>query len=141
MHASTAIKWLHRATTLVLLMLTGAYLLYQHSINSPPDDRLWRKKPLTEDITLYITKYNGGGATVSDVYRYYLGNNTLKLEQLGESEPFLVSDTGSARVNGSANTVSVVLTGRVYSFTNSVLVYSGGVAILPAITLHATGEP
>lgn len=140
MHASTAIKWLHRATTLVLLMLTGAYLLYQHSINSPPDDRLWLKKPLTEDITLYITKYNGGGATVSDVYRYYLGNNTRTLEQLGESEPFLVSDTGNARVNGSANTVSVVLTGRVYSFTNSVLVYSGGVAILPAISLHATGE-
>ncbi|YCI82132.1 hypothetical protein M1D83_02690 [Enterobacteriaceae bacterium] len=141
MHVSTAIKWLHRVVTLLLIILVGGYLAYRYSMNSPPDDSLWLKKSLSQDTTLYITRYNGGGATVSDVYRYYLADDTQTLQQLGESQPFLISDTGNASVSGHDDSINVVLTGRVYSFSNSMVFYREGKAVMPLITFHATGVP
>ena len=108
-------------------------------MNGPSDDVLAGKKQLSENVTLYVTKYNSGGATVSEVYRYYLGDDRQTLKQLNENEPFLVSDNGAATVNAYGNTVNITLTGRIYSFTNSALFYSQGVAVIPVINLNATG--
>jgi hypothetical protein len=86
-----------------------------------------------------VTRYEGGGATVSEIYRYYLGDDRQTLKQLNESEPFLVSDNGAATVSAYGNTVNITLTGRIYSFTNSTLFYSQGVAVMPVINLNANG--
>ncbi|WP_342322329.1 hypothetical protein AAEY27_18870 [Kosakonia sp. BYX6] len=139
MRASMVIKWLHRVTTATLLLLVAGFLLYQYMMNGPKDDTLFSKKQLSENVTLYVTKYNGGGATVSDVYRYYLADDKQTIEQLNHSEPFLVSDTGGAHVSGYGNTVNVKLTGRVYSFSNSTLFYAGESAVIPVINLNAIG--
>ncbi len=139
MRASMVIKWMHRLTTICLLIIVGGYLAYQYIMHGPYDDSLALQKPLSDNITLYVTKYNGGGATVSDVYRYYLGTHNLSLKNIQQSEPFLVSDKGDAVISGYGNNVNVKLAGRVYSFNNSVLFYSNSVAVIPVITLNATG--
>lgn len=141
MPANTAIKYLHRLTTAILALLVVGFLLYQHFINGPPDDSLAYKKQISENVWLYVTKYNGGGATVSDVYRYYLDGSLSGdvLPHLADRQPFMVSDAGNAAVTGYGSTVNVRVTGRVYSFTNSDLFYSGDTAIMPVINLAATG--
>lgn len=139
MRGSMVIKWLHRFITLALLIIVGCYLAYQYLMHAPNDDTLAIQKPISESITLYVTKYNGGGATVSDVYRYYLAPKDQTLKELQENEPFLVSDKGDAAISGYSDTVNVKLAGRVYSFNNSVLFYSNGVAVMPVINLNATG--
>ncbi len=45
-----------------------------------------------------------------------------------------------AQVTGYGNHLNVTLTGRVYSFTNSDLFYSDGVAIMPVISFTANGS-
>lgn len=140
MPANTAIKYLHRLTTVILALLVAGFLLYQHFINGPPDDSLAYKKQLSESVWLYVTKYNGGGATVSEVYRYYLDGSLSGdvLPRLADRQPFMVTDAGNAAVTGYGSTVNVRVTGRVYSFTNSDLFYSGDAAIMPVINLAAT---
>ena len=137
MLSSTVIKWLHRALTAVLLV----YVAFQYMASQPPEDEFIAQKQITSDVYLYVTKYQGGGATVSDVYRYYLdakqpGN---PLEHLKKRVPFMVADTGDAKITGYGTHVNAVITGRVYSFTNSVFFYSGNVAVMPIINLNATG--
>ncbi|WP_320459482.1 hypothetical protein [Lelliottia sp. CFBP8978] len=137
------IKWLHRLLTIVLALMVGGFLLYQYYINGQPDDSLAFKKQVSGDVWLYVTKYNGGGATVSDVYRYYLdgpiADDSQVMKAISERQPFLVSDTDSATVTGYASTVNIRLNGRVYSYTNSDVFYVNGVAILPVININAYG--
>ena len=141
MPANTAIKYLHRLTTVILALLVAGFLLYQHFINGPPDDSLAYKKQISENMWLYVTKYDGGGATVSEVYRYYLDGSLPGdvLPHLAERQPFMVTDVGNAAVTGYGSIVNVRVTGRVYSFTNSDLFYNGDTAIMPVINLAATG--
>ncbi|WP_231604208.1 hypothetical protein [Leclercia sp. J807] len=74
-----------------------------------------------------------------DVYRYYLDNKNQTIEQLRESEPFLVSDNGSAIISGYGNTINVKLSGRIYSFSNLTMFYAQENLVIPVINLTATG--
>ncbi|MEL4014230.1 hypothetical protein [Dryocola clanedunensis] len=143
MPGNTVIKWGHRILTAVLLLLVLGYVGFQIFFNGPPDDGLVSSQKVNESTWLYVTKYNGGGATVSDVYRYYLDGRLAAnpLKHLGESTPFLVSDAGNAKVTGDGNRINVTLTGRIYSFTNSIVFYSDGAAFMPVISIIANGVP
>ncbi len=138
MHVSTAIKGLHRLTTILLLIIVTGYFSYEYFMKSRSDDRLVIKKEVTENVTLYVTQY-GGGATVPDVYRYYLNNKNQTIEQLRENKPFLVSDNGNAIISGYGNTVNVNLSGRIYSFSNLTMFYTQEKLIIPVINLNAKG--
>ncbi len=89
---------------------------------------------------MYVTKYKGGGATVSDVYRYYLDTKLQDnlLEHLKKRSPFMVADTGDAKISGYGSHVNVNLTGRVYSFTNSDLFTQ---VMWPSCPLSALTQP
>ncbi|WP_313385789.1 hypothetical protein [Pantoea sp.] len=99
----------------------------------------WLHRALTALLLLIVVGY----ATIhySDVYRYYLDTKQQgnPREHLKKRTPFMVADTGSARITGYGSHVNVTITGRIYSFTNSDLFYAGNVAILPVIDLNATG--
>ncbi len=138
MGVNTIIKWLHRFTTILLIIIVGGYLSYEYLMNSRNDERLTLKKDISENVTLYVTQY-GGGATVPDVYRYYLDKKNQTIEQLRESEPFLVSDNGSAIISGYGNTINVKLSGRIYSFSNLTMFYAQENLVIPVINLTATG--
>ncbi len=138
MHVSTAIKWLHRLTTILLLIIVAGYFSYEYFMKSRSDDRLVIKKEVTENVTLYVTQY-GGGATVPDIYRYYLNDKNQTIAHLRKSEPFLVSDNGNAIISGYGNTVNVKLSGRIYSFSNLTMFYAQENLVIPVINLTATG--
>lgn len=134
MSPSTVIKWAHRILTLVLLLLVLGYFAYQRAMGPPNDDALLSAKQIGPDTWLYITE-NQGGATVSDVYRYYLSAElkTDPLKALGHIAPFLTADTADAKVNKWGNRVSINLSGKVYQFTSSVFYTSDGIAMTPSI--------
>ncbi|QDK19119.1 hypothetical protein ES815_12710 [Leclercia adecarboxylata] len=138
MHVSTAIKWLHRLTTILLLIIVAGYFSYEYFMKSRSDDRLVIKKEVTENVTLYVTQY-GGGATVPDIYRYYLDDKNQTIAHLRKSEPFLVSDNGNAIISGYGNTVNVKLSGRIYSFSNLTMFYAQENLVIPVINLTALG--
>lgn len=139
---NTVIKSLHCTLTAVLLLLVGGDAAYQYYFNAPPDDVFFSRQKVTDTTFLYITRYKGGGATVSEVYRYYLDGNLSgdPMEHLKSRAPFLVSEVSNAKVTGYGSHVNVTLTGRVYSFTNSDLFYSDGIAIMPVISFTANGS-
>lgn len=138
MHVSTAIKWLHRLTTILLLIIVAGYFSYEYFMKSRSDDRLVIKKEVTENVTLYVTQY-GGGATVPEIYRYYLDDKNQTIAHLRKSEPFLVSDNGNAIISGYGNTVNVKLSGRIYSFSNLTMFYAQENLVIPVINLTAIG--
>ena len=72
MQRNTVIKRLHCLLTTILLLVVCGFLKYQYSFNAPSHDSFVSKQKLSDTVTLYITKYDDGGATVSDVYRFYL---------------------------------------------------------------------
>ena len=133
------IKLLHRTLTLTLLAIVIGYFAYQKYYYATPDDDLYSTHQISEKIWLYTTKYKGGGATVSEVYRYYLDGKlgSAPLEHLAEHRPFLIADVGDAQVTGQGNLVNVTVNGRVYSFTNSAAFYVGDEAVMPVINLVA----
>lgn len=140
MHVSTAFKWLHRSTTVVLLILVGGYFLQSYIEDNRRDELLVIKNKITNSTTLYVTKYERGGATVSEIYRYYLSDNTQPYEKVIEGNPFLVSDKSDALISGYGNTINVKLTGKIYSFSNLTMFYSQDNLIIPVININATGE-
>ncbi len=91
---------------------------------------------------LYITQYQGGNATVSDVFRYYLSGELSgdPLKAVGEMKPFLTADTGTAVVTKIGRLVTVHVKGKIYNFTNSVMYTSKDTAVFPVIELYASGE-
>jgi hypothetical protein len=109
--------------------------------NAPSHDSFVSKQKLSDSVTLYITKYDDGGATVSDVYRFYLDkdNSGNIMKALEDRSPFLEANTSNVTASAYGNTVNVKITGKVYSFTNSDLFYADGVAIMPVINLIANG--
>ncbi|PLR50673.1 hypothetical protein [Chimaeribacter arupi] len=132
---------LHATLTVTLLLLVAGYAFCRFYVNRAPEDALYAQRRITESTFLYVTKYQGGGATVSEVYRYYL-DGVLPgdpMPHLKERTPFLVTDVGNAGISGYGNHINVTLTGRVYMFTNSDLFYAEGVAIMPVISLTANG--
>ncbi|WP_052130539.1 hypothetical protein [Erwinia typographi] len=97
MPIDTAIKWGHRILTVVLLLIVIVGGLLWYSENAPRDDHLLSQKQLSEDVWLYVTKYQDAGATDSDVYRYYLNKRLSDpMTVLKKTAPFLQADTGNA---------------------------------------------
>lgn len=141
MRYSTVIKALHRTLTLVLLLLVICFVIYQYSLSKPYNDRLYASKQLNGNTWLYITQYQGGNATVSDVFRYYLSGeySEVPLKDVGDMKPFLTADTGTANVTKIGRLVTVRIKGKVYHFTNSVMYLSKGTAVFPLIELYASG--
>jgi len=132
-------KWMHRLLTIVLLVLVVGNVAYRYYVGPPYDDALYQSRQLNDDTWLYVTKYQGGGATVSEVYRYYLAGEIQKdiLKVLGNTAPFLTSDSDGASVTKVGNRVTVRITGRIYNFTNAVLYTFDGVDVMPTIELYA----
>jgi hypothetical protein len=64
---------------------------------APSHDSFVSKQKLSDSVTLYITKYDDGGATVSDVYRFYLDkdNSGNIMKALEDRSPFLEANTSN----------------------------------------------
>jgi hypothetical protein len=126
---------------MILVLVVGGFLTYQYYFNAPRHDSFVSKQKLSDTVTLYITKYDAGGATVPDVYRFYLDkdNSGNIMNALEERSPFLEANTKNVTASAYGNTVNIKITGKVYSFTNSDLFYADGVAIMPVINLIANG--
>jgi hypothetical protein len=142
MQERLVIKNLHRMLTTTLLLLVGGYAAYQYFFNLPPNDVLVSKQKLSDSVWLYITRYDEGNATVSDFYRFYLdkdeGDSDV-MKALKKRTPFMEAKTSNLTATAYGNTVNIKITGKIYSFTNSDLFYSDGVAIMPVINLIANG--
>jgi hypothetical protein len=123
------------------LIVVCGFLTYQYYFNAPTHDSFVSKQKLSDTVTLYITKYDDGGVTVSDVYRFYLDkdNSGNIIKALKDRSPFLEANTRNVTASAYGNTVNIKITGKVYSFTNSDLFYADGVAIMPVINLIANG--
>lgn len=139
MRGKMGIKWAHRLLTAILLLVVAGYVVYQNYTVPPYNDTVFSSRQLNENTWLYVTKYQGGGATVSDVYRYYLAGklSASPLKELGKIAPFLTAERGDAVVSKIGNLLSVNVTGKVYDFTNSVFYYSDGVAYTPTVDFTA----
>ena len=117
----TAIKWLHRLTTLVLLILVAGFVWLNHHPNPRPGDELQRSYKLSDSVWLYMTVNDKGGATVPRLYRYYLskeirGKNSDIIQELATRAP-VVEGTGTiteARI-GSHGKVDISYSGQVFS--------------------------
>ncbi|WP_147200345.1 hypothetical protein [Pantoea sp. CCBC3-3-1] len=138
MPINIAIKWGHRALTTVLLLIVILGGLFGYCGNASRNDLLVSQKQLSENVWLYVTKYQDAGATDSDVYRYYL-NKYLSdpMAVLQKSAPFLQADVGNATVTAVGDHVLVKLTGKVNSFSNSAFYYDGNTPVMPRIDLNA----
>lgn len=141
MPIDTAIKWGHRTLTVILLLIVIAGGLLWYSENASRDDRLISHKQLSENVWLYVTKYQNAGATDSDTYRYYLNKRLSDpMPVLNKTAPFLQADTGDATITAIGDRVLVKLTGKVYSFTNSALFYDAKTPVMPRVDLNATAS-
>ncbi len=142
MLASSVTKKLHGMLTVVLLLLVGGYAAYYSFFNSPPHDTFVVKQKLSDSVWLYVTKYDEGNATVSNIYRFYLdkdlGNSDVT-NALKDRSPFLETNTDAVTATAYGNTVNVKMTGKIYSFTNSDLFYENNVAVMPVINITANG--
>ncbi|MEK0166470.1 hypothetical protein [Pseudescherichia vulneris] len=142
MLASSVTKKLHGMLTVVLLLLVGGYAAYYSFFNSPPHDTFVGKQKLSDSVWLYVTKYDEGNATVSNIYRFYLdkdlGNSDVT-NALKDRSPFLETNTDAVTATAYGNTVNVKMTGKIYSFTNSDLFYENNVAVMPVINITANG--
>ncbi len=142
MLASTVTKKLHGMLTVVLLLLVGGYAAYYSFFNSPPHDTFVGKQKLSDSVWVYVTKYDEGNATVSNIYRFYLdkdlGNSDVT-NALKDRSPFFETNTDAVTATAYGNTVNVKMTGKIYNFTNSDLFYENNVAVMPVINLTANG--
>ncbi|MBE5203312.1 hypothetical protein IG612_11975 [Pectobacterium sp. FL60-S17] len=141
MHACTAIKWGHRLLTAVLLVAVVGFCMIQFLSSGRYNDRLYSQKPLTDKIWLYVTQYQNAGATDSDVYRYYLYRHIDgdPMNVLGDSAPFLTADRSDVSVSGVGSRITVKMTGKIYSFSNSSFFYDGKMPVMPTIDIDAKG--
>jgi len=128
--------------TVVLLLLVGGYAAYYSFFNSPPHDTFVGKQKLSDSVWLYVTKYDEGNATVSNIYRFYLdkdlGNSDVT-NALKDRSPFLETNTDAVTATAYGNTVNVKMIGKIYNFTNSDLFYENDVAVMPVINITANG--
>ena len=140
MPLKTAIKWFHYALTLILLIIVIGFVMLNAGGDNRADDKLVSSQQISDNTWLYVTEYSGGGATVADSYRYYLsgkleGNITASL---AKQVPFLVAAGSAANVSAEGNTINIKYSGRVFSFSNSIVYEANGDATLPHINFQAT---
>ena len=140
MPLKTVIKWFHYALTLILLIIVIGFVMLNAGGDNRADDKLVSSQKINDSTWLYVTEYSGGGATVADSYRYYL---SAKLEgnitaSLAKQVPFLVAAGSAANVSADGNTINIRYSGRVFSFSNSIVYEANGDATLPHINFQAT---
>ncbi|WP_410515755.1 hypothetical protein QO152_18840 [Pantoea allii] len=140
MPLKTVIKWLHRVLTVVLLVTVAAFFALNSAENDHSKDKLISSQQLNEHTWLYVTGETGGGATVADSYRYYLAGKIQSdiSANLAKQVPFLVATGSSAAVSVEGDTISIQYSGRVYSFSNSIVYEYQGKTFRPPLYFQAT---
>ncbi|VEI62281.1 hypothetical protein [Serratia rubidaea] len=135
----TVIKWFHYALTAVLLSVVIGFVMLNADGDEPAGTRLVSTQQLSDSTWLYVTEYSGGGATVANSYRYYLsgklkGNVNASLTK---QVPFLVAAGSAANVSADGDTISIKYSGRVFSFSNSVVYEGNGETQMPHLRFEA----
>ncbi|MBH1929828.1 hypothetical protein [Serratia rubidaea] len=139
MPLKTVIKWFHYALTAVLLIVVIGFVMLNADGDELAGTRLVSSQQLSDSTWLYVTEYSGGGATVANSYRYYLSG---KLEgnvnaSLVKQVPFLVAAGSAANVSAEGDTINIKYSGRVFSFSNSVVYEGNGETQMPHIRFEA----
>lgn len=135
----TVIKWFHYALTAVLLIVVIGFVMFNADGDELAGTRLVSSQQLSDSTWLYVTEYSGGGATVANSYRYYLSG---KLEEnvsasLAKQVPFLVAAGSAANVSADGDTINIKYSGRVFSFSNSVVYEGSGKTQMPHLRFEA----
>jgi len=140
MPLKTVIKWLHRVLTVVLLVTVVAFFALNSGENDHSKDKLISSQQLDATTWLYVTGDTGGGATVADSYRYYLSGKIQSdiSANLAKQVPFLVATGSSAAVSVEGDAISIKYSGRVYSFSNSIVYEYQGKTFRPHLDFQAT---
>lgn len=133
MPLKTVIKWFHYSLTAVLLIVVIGFVILNADGDELAGTRLVSSQQLSDSTWLYVTEYSGGGATVANSYRYYLSG---KLEgnvnaSLAKQVPFLVAAGSAANVSTDGDTINIKYSGRVFSFSNSVVYEGNGETQMP----------
>lgn len=122
----TAIKWIHRLVTVVLLVLVAGFLWLNNPNDARDHDELQRAYKLSDSVWLYITVNNQGGATVPTFYRYYLsqklpGEDGDIIRQLAAQSPVLEGTGSITEAHVEKNgLVSIAYSGNVFSVREDV---------------------
>lgn len=140
MPLKTSIKWIHRAVTVILLVVVIGFIMLNSGNDERAADKLVSSQQLNDHTWLYVTGYTGGGATVAGSYRFYLAGKIDGDEaaSLSRMVPFLVAGGSGANVSASGDTISVKYGGKVISFSNSVVYEYNGTTYQPHISFQAT---
>ncbi|MGK9175937.1 hypothetical protein KXR87_22410 [Yokenella regensburgei] len=139
MPLKTAIKWFHRALTAILLIIVIGFVMINSGGNNRAKDKLVSAQQITDSTWLYVTEDSTGGATVADSYRYYLSG---KLEgnvsaSLSKQVPFLVAAGSAANVSADGDNINIKYSGKVFSFSNSIVYEAKGDTHFPHINFQA----
>ncbi|MCE9886360.1 hypothetical protein [Obesumbacterium proteus] len=123
MQSNTDFRRLHYALTVVLLVIViiGAWLWMR---NPATNAELYRIQDLGDGLYLYVTLDDKGGATVANIYRYYLRDKG-SLQQIVSGQSFLTTNQPDVTVKREDNSpvVNIYTSGTVYQFTNSIGYY------------------
>ncbi|HGM6860427.1 TPA: hypothetical protein ACKQDZ_001748 [Serratia rubidaea] len=140
MPLKTVIKWFHYSLTAVLLIVVIGFVMLNADGDELAGTRLVSSQQLSDSTWLYVTEYSGGGATVANSYRYYLSG---KLEgnvnaSLAKQVPFLVAAGSAANVSAEGDTINIKYSGRVFSFSNSVVYEGNGETQMPHLRFEVS---
>ena len=139
MRLRTAIKWLHGLLTTILLMMVIGFMTSTPGSEQRSEDKVITSQQLDSHTWLYVTGFSGGGATVADSYRYYL---TGKIEgdaaaELAKQIPFLIAAGRGANVSVEGEVINISYSGRVFSFSNSIVYEYKGETFRPQVSFQA----
>lgn len=114
-----------------IMLLIGGFicgvvaLLYLFSDSDPLNNsHLVKSYQVCDGVYVSVLLDDTGGATVPFFYQYYLmEHRIISLKDKKQfSAPVLISDVGSAKIICDGNRIKINVTGRVFEFTNRVLV-------------------
>lgn len=118
---------MRKSTVISAAIIAGLIVfaaLYFSPVGKPtaPNVTIAAVQPIGNDLYLYVTQINNGGATVPMTYRYYIGEE-IDLRsidiQLSHEEPFIVSNSDRFTWGDASGEVTVNVTGRLYDFKSS----------------------
>lgn len=114
-----------------IMLLIGGFicgvvaLLYLFSDSDPlNNNHLVKSYQVCDGVYVSVLLDDTGGATVPFYYQYYLmGHRIISLKDKKQfPAPVLISDVGSAKIICDGNRIKINVTGRVFEFTNRVVV-------------------
>ena len=116
-----------------IMLLIGGFicgvvaLLYLFSDSDPDplnNSHLVKSYQVCDGVYVSVLLDDTGGATVPFFYQYYLmEHRIISLKDKKQfPAPVLISDVGSAKIICDGNRIKINVTGRVFEFTNRVLV-------------------